>query len=606
MNPDSLLFGLINAAAFMLSVGFLVYICFIVIPFLRHRPSQPGDDREFSWHFVVPCRDEEQVIERTVARLRSDFPAGHVWCIDDASEDRTPQILRRLSQQDAFVHVVTRRLPDARLGKGPALNSAWEALRDWLGLGVDAERIIVGVVDADGYLDPNCLKVVSGAAYFGDPTISAVQIQVRVNNDESWNDETWAAEKPSLMSRLIVRMQDLEFTTVIAAIQMLRQNLGSVGMGGNGQFTRLSALNLIAAEQGYPWRDALLEDFELGLHVLLTGGRNEYCHDTWVLQQGPATFWRLVRQRSRWGQGMMQCRRYLPEVVASRRVSTGAAVEIVYFLLLPWVQVVGDLVYLGALAALAYGAVTNASGPLMWLGDAGAWQIIPMFVIFGLAPLAIWGPIYRRRISPELSRTQAWALGLMNWPYILVHHCAVWWAFGRTLRSRHDWKKTERLATTVAGAPDSFAEELEPLLAMEPAPLHLTPLHLVPPRPNPPAPAPAGAHRRGPKVRIHGRPVRAESGSSLPRPRPPTGGGAVVEGRMQVGAGRVPGTSARLVRKSPVTGSDETGPGPTRRAERPYRGDGPPPPRSAPPPSRRRTESPSGGAPGRPVAPVAR
>jgi len=439
MNANSILFALVNAAAFMLSASFLIYVTSIVVPFLRHRPAVPGDDNEYEWHFVVPCLNEERVIEQTVARLRADFPHSHVWCVDDASVDNTSRILRRLADRDLHVHVVTRRLPHAQLGKGPALNAAWRAVVDWLGNGVDPDRVIVGVVDADGLLDPECLRALSGPKYFGEPAISAVQIQVRVSNGDL------AAEGASPASRVLIRMQDLEFTTVIAAIQMLRHNVGSVGMGGNGQFTRLSALNLIAGEFGQPWQDALIEDFELGLHVLLTGGRNEYCHETWVSQQGPATFARLVRQRSRWGQGAMQCARYLNPVLRSPNISTGAAVEITYFLALPWLQILGDVIYLIALVALIYSSFTVPGGPLHWLLEAGAWQLIPLFLVFGLGPLFIWGPIYRRRNAVGLSRWKAAVLGLANWPYLFVHHCAVWWAFTRTIRSRNDWKKTERL-----------------------------------------------------------------------------------------------------------------------------------------------------------------
>lgn len=579
MNFDGLLFGLVNAAAFMLSVGFLVYICFIVVPFLRHKPRQPGDADAFAWHFFVPCRDEEVVIEDTVHRLRATFPDCHLWCVDDASEDRTPQILRRLASKDHHVHVVTRYLPDARTGKGPALNSAWLALRHWLGAGIDPDRVIVGVVDADGVLDPDCLRVVSGPDYFADPTISAVQIQVRVNNDKAWT------RRPNRFSRVLVRMQDLEFTTVIAAIQMLRHSLGSVGMGGNGQFTRLSALNLIAAEYDYPWKRALLEDFELGIHVLLTGGRNEYSHETWVSQQGPATFRRLVRQRCRWGQGMMQCWRYLMPVLRSPRIPTGAAVEITYLLMLPWLQIVGDIVYVAALGVLAYAVASDAS-PFVWLGTAGAWQVFPMFAIFGIAPLFIWGPIYRRRIAPEISRRHAVGLGLANWPYIFVHHCAAWWAFVRTVRARTDWKKTERFGVGPA------IEEFTP--APQSAPLATVAIRSVPvqPRGGPVLrPLDPAVRQRRPKIRMEGRPARPHRAPEPARSGVPTAGNAVVAGRVQVGATRISGTPGRLVRReTPGT----TPPSPAEPTPPPARRDPTGeqwPPRSARSPGRRRTAS---------------
>jgi hypothetical protein len=331
--------------------------------------------------------------------------------------------------------VVTRQLPDAQNGKGPALNAAWRALADFVPAGTDLGRIIVGVVDADGILDPDCPKVITGPGFFGNPRVGAVQILVRVLN--------YTPVGSTKKEQVLMRMQDLEFTTIIAGMQMLRRHVGSTSMGGNGQFTRMSALQKVSEQYGAPWAKALLEDFELGLRILLTGGLTEYCHDTWVAQQGLPTVRRLMRQRSRWAQGLMQCFRYFWPVMRSRDISTPAAMEIGYFLLLPWAQLIGILVYTASFGVLAYYAFTTVGGLTKWLG-AGAWGIIPLFIMFGIGPLMIWGPIYRRTVARDLRFRDGAYLGFLNWPYIYVHHASTIWALGRMLRSRHDWQKTER------------------------------------------------------------------------------------------------------------------------------------------------------------------
>ena len=84
-------------------------------------------------------------------------------------------------------------------------------------------------------------------------------------------------------------MQDIEFRTAIAAMQTLRVQTGSVGLGGNGQFTRLSVLDEIAQRAGCPWHGALLEDYELGLHVLLAGYENRYVDETYVARRASPT-----------------------------------------------------------------------------------------------------------------------------------------------------------------------------------------------------------------------------------------------------------------------------------------------------------------------------
>jgi cellulose synthase/poly-beta-1,6-N-acetylglucosamine synthase-like glycosyltransferase len=431
----------LNTAAFLLVVSYVAYVVLIVVPLVRRRPAASGDGSAFEWHFLIPCLDEEAVIGPTVRRLVAQFPSAGVWCIDDDSNDSTPTVLAGLASEFEQVRVVTRRAPEARTGKGPVLNDGWRVIAASLPADVDLERVVVAVVDADGYLDPDCLDVVAGATFFGDPSVGAVQIKVRVS-DRS----TSSGPRPGPMHRLLVRLQDVEFTGVIAAQQTLRRHLGSVGMGGNGQFTRLSALNEIAEGYGTPWHGSLLEDFELGLHVLLTGHRTQYCHDTWVEQEGLTDFWGLVRQRSRWAQGNMQCWRYLVPVLKSRRISTPGALEISYFLVLPWLQIVGSVLYLMLGALAVYYAATTPGGPLAWL-DSGAWGIIPLLIVFGIGPLAVWGPVYRSCTDRSMGLARSVAIGLANWPYTTVHYLASWWAFSRVVRSRHDWKKTERVAS---------------------------------------------------------------------------------------------------------------------------------------------------------------
>lgn len=438
-SAPGLLFAVVQVGAFLLCGVFIMYVIVILVPYLRHRPGEIGDGAAFRWHFLIPCRDEERVVAGTVSRLLRDFPSATLWCIDDASRDRTAEILADLAAQGDRVHIVSRRLPEARQGKGPALNAGWCALG---ATEPDPDHVIVGVVDADGRLDPRCLDVITGPALFGDPTVGAVQIKVRIETGERS-----FTRQPA--RRLLVRLQDVEFAALIPAMQMLRKHLGSVGLGGNGQFTRLEVLNAIAAEHGTPWHGALLEDFELGLHVLFSGSRTAYCDDTWVAQQGLASLRKLTRQRCRWAQGSMQCRRYFLAVLRSPSIGTPAALEIAYFLSLPWVQVLGSLIYAVSVALLVTAMVVAPGGLVAWL-DAGGWGFIPLYLLFGLAPLVVWGPVYKLTVEREMSWPRAIGLGIANWPYVFVNYVADWWAFSRVLRCRHDWQKTER---TGAAAP---------------------------------------------------------------------------------------------------------------------------------------------------------
>lgn len=451
--------SLVDLAALTLCVLFLTYVATILLPFLRRRPERPGQAADFSWHLFLPCLDEEAVIARTVARLRQEHPQARLWCIDDDSSDATGRILEDLARQDPMVQVISRRPPQARQGKGAALNEAWRHLRSWIAEnepdrdGSGLSRVIVGVVDADGRLAPDALEMIAGPGAFADPEVGAVQIQVRMLNRGLPRPDADDPAAPTRFGRLLVTLQDLEFRTVIAAMQHLRHRIGSAGMGGNGQFTRLSVLNQIAEENETPWHGALLEDFELGLHVLLAGWKNRYLDDTWVSQEGLPDARLLIRQRARWAQGGMQCSVYFKRVLLSERLRTASAIEISYFLLIPWTQLLGTIVYTASFLIMLTWAVTAVGGVGGWF-VGGAWGLVPLILVFGVGPLMLWGFVYRSRCEPDLSRRRALLLGLAYWGYSYLMLASVWRGFWRVLRARNSWAKTARV---LAPQPSSIA-----------------------------------------------------------------------------------------------------------------------------------------------------
>lgn len=491
----------IDLIAIFLCVLFLAYVVVILVPYLRRKPDRPGLASDFEWHLLVPCLDEEVVIARTVTRLRTDHPGAHVWCIDDDSADSTLRILTDLAAEDPGVHVVSRKAPVAQQGKGAALNAAWCQLTEWLADNhpdLDPNRVVVGVVDADGRLAPDALDVIAGPDGFGDARIGAVQIQVRMMNRGLDRIDASDPAAQTRFQRLLVTLQDLEFRTVIAAMQYLRHRIGSAGMGGNGQFSRLAVLNEIATENRTPWHGALLEDFELGLHVLLAGHGNRYCDDTWVAQEGLPKVNQLLRQRARWAQGGMQCAKYFRQVLLSPRISTPSALEISYFLLIPWTQLLGSIVYPAAAVVMGYFALTSPGGVGAWF-VAGAWGTIPLMIAFGVAPVVVWGLVYRSRCEPTLSRLAAVGLGLAYLGYMALMLGAVWRAFGRMVRARDGWVKTSRVLA-VPAAEVRPAAESAPEPARDPAPARA----LAPPRP---ASLPPGRPASRPAARPASRPV---------------------------------------------------------------------------------------------------
>lgn len=382
----------------------------------RPPPAAAGGADEFTWVFLVPALDEEVTIADSVARLL-DLPLerGHVLVIDDGSEDGTPQALAALAAEPRL-HVLRREAPEARQGKAAALNAAYHALPTLLGDAVSArERVIVGIVDADGRLDRDAPRYV--AAHFGESRVGGVQSLVRIYNRS--NVLTW--------------MQDVEFSIYGHLFQAGRNAWGTAGMGGNGQFNRLSALDA-AADHAGPWRDRLTEDQDLGLRLIGAGWLGHQELRAVVEQQGLPGLKRLFRQRTRWSQGNLQAIG-LTGVVRRARVPLPARVEQVVYLLLPlWQALVGAALVVAIVLALTTEAVFWNSGP--W------WQIVFFYLLgFGgviLGCVARGAPRGARGMAGGFLIAHVYAFySWLLWPVLLR-------SAARQLTERRDWAKTER------------------------------------------------------------------------------------------------------------------------------------------------------------------
>ncbi|MER7762243.1 glycosyltransferase [Streptomyces sp. NPDC097619] len=426
---------------FLLLAGFLVYAAGARHAYRDRPAAEAGDPTAFDWHFFVPCRDEEAVVGTTVARLRADFPYAHVWVVDDASEDRTGEIVAALAEDDLRVHLVSRVLPEARTGKGAALNAAYRELGELLDPGTDRDRVVVCVVDADGRLDPAATALVSGPRGFGDPETGGVQVSVRMRNVSDPRPLPDRGRAANAAARLLVRMQDMEFAVSNAGMQLLRARTGSVGLGGNGQFTRLSALDRIAAAERRPWREgALLEDYELGLHMILAGDRIRHVADTWVSQEGLPHARRLLTQRTRWAQGNLQCARYAPRILSSRHYTGAGVLETLYTFGQPLAHLFSLLLSAVLLVVLA---VNGFSGALAW------WPLALGLAVLSVLPFVLWGPTYRRDFAPDASRLRSLLWGFALWLYAYHLFLVSARAFVRVLRGRTGWSKTRRNAEPV-------------------------------------------------------------------------------------------------------------------------------------------------------------
>lgn len=387
----------------------------------RHSPLTAADDLFFV--FLVPCLNEELVIRQTLDRLLALPHANFaVLVIDDASDDGTAEIV--CLYDPGRVRLVQRFYPDARRGKGGSLNVGLHYLRDCdLLEGRRPEDVIVTVLDADGRLEANALFEV--APKFRDPRVGAVQVGVRMYN---------ASED------LLARLQDVEFVTFTDIFQRGRERLGSVGLGGNGQFARLTALLSLGEA---PWSACLTEDLDLGLRLILGGWINSFCPTTWVSQQAVTSPRRLVRQRSRWFQGHLQCWKRLPAVLMAQ-LPLRTTFDLVHHLLSPALVLlitVPLVAFYGTALALAIAAAGGAH--VGFARHVGLFVLSWYLLSFGLAPLI--GFVYWLR-ERTVTLVRAIGLGHLYCLYSYLWIAAGWWAVGRVVRRRRGWAKTARTA----------------------------------------------------------------------------------------------------------------------------------------------------------------
>jgi cellulose synthase/poly-beta-1,6-N-acetylglucosamine synthase-like glycosyltransferase len=390
----------------------------------RDADTPTGHEPETFW-IIVPCLNEERVVGRTVsAALALDGPVGtrtRVMVVDDGSDDGTPDVLATIDQPNMVV--LRRNLPDARKGKGEALNAAYRRIRDLtLAAGQDPARVAVGVIDGDGRGSANLLREV--ARLMRDPGVAGVQCRVRIHNRD----------------RVLAAIQDLEFACVANASQLMRDALGTVGLGGNGQFVRLASLMRLGDT---PWSACLVEDLELGLRIHLAGERIRYTGVGAVTQQGLVDIKRLLRQRTRWAQGNLQCIRYVPKLIAARHIRNGPLVELLYYLLAPWLNAFG-MVGVAVLWATAIWHLSTGIGPAFVDGWGELGSLVAIWAAGMLAPGVLWGFLHRVQLRDERSIRLVLA-GLAYPLFLMLGLVSTWRAIGRQISGRQAWAKTERL-----------------------------------------------------------------------------------------------------------------------------------------------------------------
>lgn len=384
----------------------------------RGAPKRPDAQGEHRVICIVPCLNEGVVVAETVTRLLKLDEKLDIVVVDDASDDETPQVLRRI--RDPRVHVVRREFPNARVGKGAALNQALAQISASVKeLDIDSSEVVIAVFDADGHVDPGVLEAVR--PWFTDSEVGAVQIGVRINNRNR---------------SLVARFQDIEFAAYTEIFQYARNFLTSTGLGGNGQFVRLSALESLGPN---PWSNCLTEDLDLGMRLRLNDWRSIFEGSVAVHQQGLHQIGRLIRQRTRWFQGHLQSWGLLRPVWSSN-LPLAAKLDMSGHLILPVAMLLISVGVFASLIALVRNLVLAPSATLSLLmaGPFVPWWYLLGFVATPLIAGAYW------RAEPEVGFVRGLLLSHAYSFYTWIWVPAGWKAVYRQLLGLGGWAKTDR------------------------------------------------------------------------------------------------------------------------------------------------------------------
>lgn len=415
--------GAVPEAAWWILVATLALILFgfgwVTQLFVRAaRQRRAGDDAvspaEYRWIILVPACNEEVTIGDSVQRLLAlRVPHLLVLVIDDGSTDRTAQIVADLA--DPQLAVLRRMPPDARTGKSNALNAAWKYIHNGLLAGWDPHQVIVVVVDADGRLDPQTPAALEH--YFADPEVGGVQAQVRIYNRRT--PLTW--------------FQELEFAIYGRLYQLGRSGWGIAGLGGNGQFNRLAALDAVADDDG-PWRPfALTEDQDLGLRLVRHGWRIRHEWRVGVAQQGLNQLLPLWRQRTRWAQGNLQVMRQLPALLRTP-VGLGPRIDMLWYLTMPIQQLIVALSTVVSILLVVFSGTSFLTAPL--------WALL---LLFGLSfGSSLYGALarYDRLTVRHLPAALLLSVAYSAYTWLLLP--SLLRACGRHLTRRGSWARTGR------------------------------------------------------------------------------------------------------------------------------------------------------------------
>ncbi len=244
-------------------------------------PDSPGVT------FIVPCHNEARNVRDTIeALLEQDYPDFEVIAINDASSDKTGDILDEIAAQSTALRVI--HLAENQ-GKAMGLRVG----------AIAARNEILVCIDGDAILEKHATSWLV-APFVQSPRVGAVTGNPRVRN----------------RTTLLAKIQVGEFSSIIGLIKRAQRIYGRVfTVSGVVAAFRRSALQ----DVGYWNLDMVTEDIDISWSLQLNRWDVRYEPNALCYILMPETLQGLWRQRVRWAQGGVEVlMRHFPELLRLR------------------------------------------------------------------------------------------------------------------------------------------------------------------------------------------------------------------------------------------------------------------------------------------------
>jgi peptidoglycan-N-acetylglucosamine deacetylase len=372
--------------AFMIASTAVVCLRTLIVLLLsiRHKKRTRGFVPELSMEpisVVIAAYNESKLIRDTLLSVLNTRHVGpiEVVVVDDGSTDDTAQIVSQVADEDPRVTL----LRQSNRGKAWALNAGIAAAaNDW-----------IITLDADTQFNEDTIPQL--VTYLKDPSVGAVSGHAKVGNLGTW----------------IGRFQSLEYTCGFNLDRRAYDVLDAITVVPGA----VSALRRSAVlKTGDIPTDTLAEDTDMTLTLHRNGYKIRYAPEALGWTEAPETVSSLIRQRTRWAFGTLQCLWKHRDLVFNPAFGALAFFSLptawfCHIFLVALVPVVDVLLMVSlvtgagramALYALIFLLLDLAMAIVACVMEGEklktAWRIIPMRLVYRpLLSIAVWKSLFR-------------------------------------------------------------------------------------------------------------------------------------------------------------------------------------------------------------------